>query len=252
MASGISLEGRRLVVTGASSGIGAATVRSLAQSGACVAMLARRKELLDELRKELGDRVTGIPCDVTDFDGLKVAVDGAAKALGGLDGVVCVAGRSMVGTIATGSPQGWRELLDLNLIAPLAAARYAMEHFPTEGRRDVVVVGSTGAILPLPGVGMYGASKRGLRAACDSMRLELASSDINVSLIMPGAFETEGMIGAMVVNGEMPPMDVPMFADGGIPGAPQSVADSIAFALSLPAGVCINELVIRPTRQLNP
>jgi NAD(P)-dependent dehydrogenase (short-subunit alcohol dehydrogenase family) len=98
----------------------------------------------------------------------------------------------MVGTFASGDPAMWRELLDLNLIGPLATVRYAVHHFGPVGRRDVVLIGSTGAITPSACVGMYAASKRGLRAAFDTLRLELAPDGVNVSLVMPGIFDTEG------------------------------------------------------------
>ncbi|HEY4795789.1 MAG TPA: SDR family NAD(P)-dependent oxidoreductase [Mycobacterium sp.] len=172
MTASPDLTGRRVLVTGASSGIGEATVRALIARGAKVAMLARRAERLDALRSQLGDRVYGIPCDVTDLDSLHAGVDAGAHALGGLDTVITVAGRGMVGTIATGDPAGWRELLDVNLIGPLATVRYAVPHFCADGRRDVVLIGSTGAITPTACVGVYGASKRGLRAAFDSLRLD--------------------------------------------------------------------------------
>ena len=167
------LGGRRVLVTGASSGIGAATCRSIVASGGSVAMLARRKDRLDELCAELGERAVAVQCDVTDLEALSAAVDEAALSLTGLDGVVTVAGKSMVGTIATGTPLRWKELIELNLLAPLATIRFSIGHFPTSGRRDVVVVASTGAITPMVGVGIYAATKRGLRAATDALRLEL-------------------------------------------------------------------------------
>lgn len=247
------LAGRRVLVTGASSGIGAETCRAIVGCGGSVAMLARRKERLDELGAELGDGAVGIPADVTDLEGLEGAVAAAADALGGLDGVVTVAGRSMTGTVATGTPQRWRELLELNLVGPLATVRYATGYFAAGGRRDIVMVGSAGSITPMPGVGIYAASKRGLRAAFDSMRLEFAPSGVNVSLVMPGMFETEGLtIEGMIFDGDIPPMDLPVFVPGAVPAHPAPVADTITFLMSLPEGVCINEVVIRPTGELNP
>ncbi|HXX89707.1 MAG TPA: SDR family oxidoreductase, partial [Acidimicrobiales bacterium] len=151
MGVSVDLGGRRVLVTGASSGIGAAVCRSIVTHGGSVAMLARRKERLDELHDELGERAVGIPCDVTDVDALDIAVADAASALGGLDGVIAVAGKSMVGTISTGTPERWRELLELNLVGPLATVRAAADHLAADGRRDVVLVGSTGAITPMPG-----------------------------------------------------------------------------------------------------
>jgi hypothetical protein len=253
MAVRVDLTGRRVLVTGASSGIGAATSRSIVGCGGSVAMLARRKDRLDELSEELGERATAIPVDVTNLTALEAAIDEAARSLGGLDGVVAVAGKSMFGGITTGTPQRWRELMDLNLIGPLATVRYAFGHFLPTGRRDVVVVGSAGAITAMPGVGIYGASKRGLRAACDSLRLELAPAGVNVSLIMPGMFATEGLtLDGIEIDGSVPDIRFPVFTEGSGPAPPDALADTIAFVMSLPEGVAINELVVRPTGELNP
>lgn len=247
------LHGRRVLVTGASSGIGAATCRSLVGCGATVAMVARRKDRLEELAAELGERAAPVPCDVTDLEALPGAVAQAARSLGGLDGIVTVAGRSMVGTIATGTPERWQELMALNLLAPLATIRHGLEHFTAQGRRDVVIVSSTGAVTPMVGVGVYAATKRGLRAASDALRLELAPAGVNVSCVIPGMFDTEGLtIEGMTFDGEIPPSDIPYFAGEGGPGPAQDLADAIAFMMSRPEGFCINELVARPTRQLNP
>ena len=252
-AIGAGITGRRIVVTGASSGIGAAVCRSIIECGGSVAMVARRKELLDQLSEELGERAVAVPGDVTDLDGLEGVVAEAAGAFGGLDGLVAVAGRAMAGGILTGTPQRWRELFDLNLLGPLATVRYTVGHFPSSGRRDVVLIGSTAAITPMPGVGIYGASKRGLQAAYESLRLELAPAGINTSLVMPGMFETDGLwLDGQVIDGDVPALDAPMFVPGTGAGDPSAMADIVAFMLGLPDGVCISELVARPTGQLNP
>jgi NADP-dependent 3-hydroxy acid dehydrogenase YdfG len=253
MAVSVDLRGRRVLVTGASSGIGAAVCRSIVGCGGSVAMVARRKERLDELHDELGERAVAVPGDVTDFDALEGVVVEAAGGLDGLDALIAVAGKNLVGSIATGTPERWRELLDLNLLAPLATVRHTLGHFPATGRRDVVLVGSAGGITAMPGVGIYGASKRGLRAAFESLRLELAPSGINASLVMPGMFETEGLtLERLVIDGDVPQNDLPMLVPGAVPADPAVVGDMIAFMIGLPDGVCINELVTRPTGELNP
>jgi NADP-dependent 3-hydroxy acid dehydrogenase YdfG len=247
------LAGRRVLVTGASSGIGAATCRSIVGRGGSVVMLARRKERLDDLSEELGDRAVAVAADVTDLEGLEASIDEAARRLGGLDGVIAVAGKMMTGTLTTGTPQLWREIVDLNLIGPLATVRYSTNHFSSAGRRDVVIVGSTGALTPMPGVGVYAASKRGLEAAFDSLRLELAPAGINTTLVMPGMFETEGLtLEGLVLDGDIPPMEMPMFVEGAGPAPTAPLADCIAYIIGLPEGICVHELVIRPTGQLNP
>jgi NADP-dependent 3-hydroxy acid dehydrogenase YdfG len=216
-------------------------------------MLARRKERLDAVAEELGSRAIAVPCDVTDLDALEEKVADAAGQLGGLDGVVSVAGAMMTGTVSTGTPQRWRELIDLNLIGPLATIRYALPHFSNEGRRDVVLVGSTGALTPMSGIAVYAASKRGLEAAFDTLRLELAPDGINVSLVMPGMFDTEGLtMEGLIMDGDIPPTDMPFFVEGGVPAAPQELADCITFVMSRPLGICIHEMVVRPSGQLNP
>lgn len=253
MGVSVDLTGRRVVVTGASSGIGAAVCRSIVDCGGSVAMVARRKERLDELAEELGERAVGVRGDVTDLDGLESVIAEAADALGGLDGLVAVAGQSMAGGIATGTPERWKRLFDLNLLGPLATVRYTVGHFGSTGRRDVVMIGSAAAITSMPGVGIYGASKRGLEAACESLRLELAPAGINTSLVMPGMFETEGLtIEGMVIDGDVPQNDVPLLVPGTGPGDASVMADIVAFMMGLPVGVCINVLVARPTGQLNP
>jgi NADP-dependent 3-hydroxy acid dehydrogenase YdfG len=247
------LSGRRVLVTGASSGIGAATCRAIVARGGQVAMVARRKERLEELAEELGDGAVTVAADVTDLDRLQSRIDDAAHALGALDGVVAVAGQMMTGEMASGTPQRWRELIDLNLVGPLATIRFAIDHFSATGRRDVVIVGSTGALTPMRGVGIYAASKRGLEAAFDTLRLELAHSGVNVSLVRPGMFDTEGLtLEGIVFDGEVPAVDIPYFVDGGVPAQAGPLADCIAYIMGLPDGICVNEMVVRPTGQLNP
>jgi NADP-dependent 3-hydroxy acid dehydrogenase YdfG len=248
----VHLNERRVLVTGASSGIGADVSRSVVAAGGAVAMLARRKERLIELSDELGGTAVPIACDVTDLDRLDEAVDEAAHALGGLDAVVAVAGRGMVGTMASGSPERWRDLMELNLLGPLAAARATAARFEASGRRDVIFIGSTGALTPMPGMGIYAATKRGLRAAFDALRLELAPAGVNVSYVMPGMFDTEGLMAPDVVDGEVPAYDAPLFVDGTGPAPSAVLGEVITMMLALPSGVCINELVIRPTGQLSP
>jgi NADP-dependent 3-hydroxy acid dehydrogenase YdfG len=248
----LKLDGRRVLVTGASSGIGAEVSRSVVAAGGSVAMLARRKQRLAELCDELGEKSFPIACDVTDLDRLDEAVDEAARALGGLDAIVAVAGRGMVGTLTSGSPKRWRDLMELNLLGPLATIRATVPHFQDGGRRDVIFVGSTGALTPMPGMGVYAATKRGLRAAFDACRLELAPLGVNVSYVMPGMFDTEGLMMPEVVDGDVPDYEAPMFVDGTGPAPSTAFGDVIAMMLALPEGLCINELVIRPTGQLSP
>jgi NADP-dependent 3-hydroxy acid dehydrogenase YdfG len=252
--AGIDLSGRRILVTGASSGIGAAAARAVASCGASVALLARRADRLEGLRVELGERAACVAADVTDSAALERAVNEAAAALGGLDGVVASAGRTMFGAVSGGDPSVWRDMLDLNVVGPLATVRYALPLFPDEGRRDVVLIGSAAGLMSQPGVAIYSASKRGLQAAYESLRLELAPRDINTSIVFPGFFETEIFTtpDGITYDAEMAANDFPLFAPGGVPQDPAVLGRIIAFILSLPEGVAINEIAVRPTKHLTP
>ena len=244
------LSGRRVLVPGASSGIGEATCRRIVADGGAVAMLARRRDRLDALAADLGDAAVPLQTDVTDLAQLEANVAAAAASLGGLDAVIAVAGQNLQGSIHTGTPEVWRALLDVNLIGPLATVRYAVDHLDPTVRRDVVLIGSSAALTPMPGLGIYSASKRGLQAAFDSMRLELAHLGISVSHVLPGMFITEGLVEKVPVDGEKPDTDAAVFVEGAIPAAVDPLVDAIVYLLTLPDGVSVNEITVRPTGQL--
>ena len=244
------LAGRRALVTGASSGIGEATCRAIVARGGSVALLARRQDRLEALAAELGDRAVAFPTDVTDLPQLATNVAAAADALGGLDAVIAVAGQNLQGSVHTGDPEVWRALLDVNLIGPLATVRYAVERLDPSVRRDVILIGSSACLTPMPGLGIYSASKRGLRAAFDSMRLELAHLGINVCHVVPGMFITEGLIEKVPVDGEKPETDAAVFVDGAIPAQVDGLVEAIIGTLLMPNGVAVNEITVRPTGQL--
>lgn len=241
--------GRRAVVTGASSGIGAAIARAIASAGGRVALIARRADRLDELASEIGGGALALPCDVTDHEELAAVVAKAAAAFGGLDSVVANAGYGLVGHIASGDPTEWKRLLDVNLFGVLATVRAALPHFADDGARDVVLVGSTAAVTPHEIAGVYSAAKRGVAAIADSLRLELAPRGIRVCLIEPGdvaselrerAVRQEGRPATKAITGTHEPM------------AATDLADVVSFILSRPSDVALHHVVVRPTRELTP
>jgi NAD(P)-dependent dehydrogenase (short-subunit alcohol dehydrogenase family) len=155
-----SLDGARILVVGASSGIGRATAELAAGEGARVALAARRTELLDEIASALPGAVT-IACDVRDEAACARAVDEAADALGGLDAVAYVAGATPIGLLSEPEDDQWARAFETNVFGAVAVARAALPHLrATDGR--IVFVSSNAAERPWPGMVAYAASKAAL------------------------------------------------------------------------------------------
>lgn len=190
---GSRLAGRRVLVTGASSGIGAATARALAGAGARVALLARRAELLAELADTVPGAVA-VPADLTDDDAAAAAVEQAAGRLGGLDALVNAAGVFHAGPVASdgpGTPQQWRQMFGLNVVALLVTTRAAAPHLERGVSPAVVNVSSmSGRRVPTAAGAVYAATKHAVHAVSDGLRMELAPRGVRVTTVAPGFVRT--------------------------------------------------------------
>jgi clavulanate-9-aldehyde reducatase len=180
---------RRILVTGASSGIGEATARALVAEGARVGLLARRGEVLETLADELDG--VAVAADVTDAETTRTAVDAAAERLGGLDGVVNAAGLVRPGRVATTDPADWATMLEVNVLGLLHVTQAAIGHLRAAGRGDVVNVSSmSGRRIQTPEMGVYAATKAAVHTLSEGLRRELAPDRIRVSVIAPGLVDT--------------------------------------------------------------
>jgi NADP-dependent 3-hydroxy acid dehydrogenase YdfG len=180
---------RRILVTGASSGIGEATARALVAEGARVGLLARRGEVLETLADELDG--VAVAADVTDAQATRTAVETAAERLGGLDGVVNAAGLVRPGRVATTDPDDWATMLEVNVLGLLHATQAAIGHLRAAGRGDVVNVSSMSARrIQTPEMGVYAATKAAVHTLSEGLRRELAPDRIRVSVIAPGLVDT--------------------------------------------------------------
>lgn len=184
-----SLDGRRVMITGASSGIGAATARALADAGARVALLARREGPLRELAAELDGVV--VPADVTDLAAVTVAADRAAEELGGLDGLVAAAGVARPGRLATADPGDWRTMVDVNVLGVVHSLRATIPHLVASEHADAVLVSSmSGRRLQSPELGVYAATKAAVHMVAEGARKELGEQGVRVTTLAPGLVET--------------------------------------------------------------
>jgi NADP-dependent 3-hydroxy acid dehydrogenase YdfG len=188
---GNRLEGRRVLVTGASSGIGAAIAEAIAADGGRVALLARRAEVLEDLAARTGG--IAVPADVVDATATRDAVDRAAAELGGLDGLVNAAGVLRAGAVADTDPADWQLTFDVNVRGLLHATQPAMAHLRDAGRgSDVVNVSSmSGRRLGSPEMGVYAASKAAVHTISEGLRRELADDGVRVTVVSPGIVRTD-------------------------------------------------------------
>ncbi len=224
------------LITGGSSGIGAATVRQLLARGHRVAVTGRDHDRLDRFAKELGkpaDLLT-LPGDAADYGAVRAAVESTVAQFGRLDTVVANAGFATHDDLADGDPAGWREMVLTNVLGPALLIRAAVPALKrTRGR--IVLIGSVAGLIHTPG-NIYGATKWAVTGLAENTRLLATGDGIGVTLICPGAVETNFFdpIGG-------PPADRP----GGYLPADQ-LAASIVWAITQPRGVDVNTLTVRP------
>ncbi|GAA4660645.1 SDR family NAD(P)-dependent oxidoreductase [Streptomyces chumphonensis] len=242
------MSGRTAVVTGASSGIGAATARRLAEAGYRVVLTARRAERIEALAKELTDAGLAAgahPLDVTD----RAAVDAFAASLGGVDVLVNNAGGALgTDTVAEGDPADWRTMYEVNVLGVLHMTQALLPAL--RDARDggtVVVVSSTAGFAVYEGGGGYAAAKYGAHALTETLRLELCGEPVRVVEIAPGMVRTDEFAltrfrgdadrAAAVYAGVPEPLNA------------EDVADTIGWAVTRPPHVNVDLLVVRPRAQ---
>jgi NADP-dependent 3-hydroxy acid dehydrogenase YdfG len=248
------LDGSVALVTGASSGIGEATARALASQGAAVAIAARRKDRLDALAREIeqqGGRALAIETDVTDQEQAKAAVQRTVRELGRLDTVINNAGVMLLGPILDAPTEEWDRMIALNLQGLLYVTHAALPHLldaaAGEPRRvaDLVNVSSVAGRVARSGSGVYNLTKHGVGAVSESLRQELAMRHVRVSLVEPGAVDTE-----LPTHLREEVREQLMQRFGQIERLQaEEIADAILYIVTRSRRVAINELLIRPTEQ---
>jgi NADP-dependent 3-hydroxy acid dehydrogenase YdfG len=249
-----SLEGTVALVTGASSGIGEATGRALAGLGAAVVLVARRKERLDRLAAEIssqGGKAVAFEADVTERAQAEAAVQHAVEELGRLDTVINNAGVMLLGPIENAPVEEWERMVHLNLLGLLYTAHAALPHLlkaaQGEPRRvaDLVNISSVAGRVAREGSGVYNLTKHGVGAFSESLRQEVTGRHVRVSLVEPGAVATEL---ASHLRPEIAEQAMQRFASIERLEA-DDIAETIAFIVTRPRRMAINEVLVRPTEQ---
>jgi NADP-dependent 3-hydroxy acid dehydrogenase YdfG len=235
--------GRTAVITGASSGIGEATARALAVDGHRVALLARRAERIDALADELGDGAIAIAADVTDRDSMVAAAERVQQELGGADILVNNAGVMLTAPFASDQREEHRRMVETNLLGAMTATEVFLDQLRAGGGGDLVNISSVAGRVAPAGFAAYAATKWGMNGWSEALRVEL-QPDIRVTVVEPGAIATELSDHITHADSKRAAKD---YLDVAIP--PHDIADVIAFAVSRPQRVTLNEILVRPTVQ---
>jgi NADP-dependent 3-hydroxy acid dehydrogenase YdfG len=244
----ISLAGKVVAVTGASSGIGEATARLLAARGATVVLGARRTDRLERLATELREQGAAVLVDTTDVtrrEDLDRLVGRAVDEFGTLDVLVSNAGISKIGPVGDADVDGWSAMIDVNLRGVLYGIAAAMPVFRSQGGGHFVTTVSTAGLKIVPDMAVYAATKNAVRTLMEGLRQESTDGVVRTTSISPGFVRTE-------LDGSI---DDPALRDQirrnmdefGL--APDAVARAIAFAIEQPHDVEIGDITIRPTVQ---
>lgn len=235
------------VITGASSGIGEATARALAHEGIDLALLARRADKIEALASELsgtGARAIAIEADVTVRDSLVAAAQRVRDELGRADVLVNNAGQMLLAPFSAEQADETRRMIETNLLGAMTATEVFLDQL-RDGGGDLVNISSVAGRTAKPGSSVYNATKWGLNGWSEALRQELAP-DVRVIVIEPGAVATE--LTDHITHGGAKQAAEQLYADVEAISA-QDVAEVIAFAVGRPAGVALNEILIRPAKQ---
>jgi NADP-dependent 3-hydroxy acid dehydrogenase YdfG len=248
------LDGTVALVTGASSGIGAATARSLAAEGAAVALVARRRERLEELAADIradGGSALVLEADITEQAQAVEAVAQAVNQLGRLDTVVNNAGVMLLGPIVDAPVEEWDQMVAINLQGLLYVSHAALPHLlraaDDDPRHvsDLVNISSTAGRVVRQGTGVYNLTKFGVNAFTESLRQEVLARHVRVSVVEPGATSTEL---SSHVRREVWG-DIAQAFDQVERLLPEDIADAVTYIVTRDRRVAVNEMLVRPSNQ---
>ena len=248
------LAGTTALVTGASSGIGAATAVALAAEGAAVALAARRADRLEELAariRDAGGTALVLESDVTDAAQATAAVERTVDELGRLDTLVNNAGVMLLGPMEAAPLEEWQRMVELNVLGLLYCTHAALPHLLRAAQdaprqvADVVNVSSVAGRHARAGSGVYNATKFGVGAFSESLRQEVTQRHVRVSLVEPGAVSTE-----LATHNRPEVLATLQKRFEGIERLQsEDIADAVAYIVTRPRHVAVNELLVRPTEQ---
>ena len=242
-----NIDGKVVVITGASSGLGEATARLLSAQGARVVLGARRFDRIQTLASELkasGGTAMAIATDVTNYDQVKKLVDAAVQAFGRVDVMINNAGLMPLSPFERLKIEDWNRMIDVNIKGVLYGIAAALPHMKQQKAGHIINVSSVAGHKIRPGNAVYAATKHAVLALSEGLRMEVKPYNIRTTVISPGAVATE--LPNSVTEPDVAEI-VHRTYENAIPA--ESFARAVAYAISQPEDVDVNEIIFRPTRQ---
>jgi NADP-dependent 3-hydroxy acid dehydrogenase YdfG len=243
------LEGKVAIITGASSGIGKATAIALAAEGAQVVLAARRSDRLNAVAKAIvasGGQALPIPTDLTDESQIQTLVQKTHTVLERIDILVNNAGIALIGNIAGANTADWRRMIDLNVLGLMNTTHAVLPLLKAQGGGHIVNISSVAGRTARVGVGGYNVTKWGVNAFSEALRQEVCRQNIRVTVIEPGLVDTE-------INDHIADPIARQRSEerrkNVTPLQSEDIAAAIVYAVTQPARVNVNEILVRPTEQ---
>lgn len=242
------IDGKVVIITGASSGIGEETAKVLAENGAKVVLSARREDRLKSLVSEIGsDKAACLGSDVTSLEDMKALVALAKMRFGRVDAVFANAGTMPAGNMSNLKVEDWNRMVDINIKGVLNTMAAVLPEFTAQKRGHIIVTSSRAGITEVPGNAVYCGTKHFVRAMLNSFHSESISegTHIRTTLIYPGAIKTELL--NSVAESEAKDAISDFYRNVGL--EPEVIADAVLYAISQPDNVDVSNLVIQPTME---
>ena len=243
-----NIAGKVIVITGASSGLGVAAARNLAANGARLVVAARRADRIEALVAEIagaGGEAVAVATDVTSFADMQRLVDTAIQTFGRIDVLVNNAGVMPLSPLDRLKLDEWNQMIDVNLRGVLHGIAAALPYMKEQKSGHIITTASVAAYVVFPGSAVYSATKFALRGLSEGLRQEVKPYNIRTTLISPGAVTTELL--DHISEQDVQSANRDYVGKVGIPA--ESFARMVAFAVSQPEDVDVNEIVFRPTAQ---
>lgn len=240
-----NVEGKVVIITGASSGIGRASAELLAVNGAKVILSARRESKLKKIADTIGKNATFFPSDVTQEDSMKKLVGFAKERFGRIDVLFANAGIMPVGNLSQLKTYEWNDMVDINIRGVLNAVAAVLPEFTGQQKGQIIATSSVAGTRPIPGNAVYSGTKYFVKAFMESFRQESIQegNGIRTTVIYPGAVQTELLKSISDANIKSAVENIYEKVEI----KPESVAEAVLYAVSQPDDVDISDLIVRPS-----